>query len=452
MSDTKKYIRWTQLFTAAAFTHLMLVCLAPAHAVLLAYDGFDYSAGTLLVSGGVGLNGGTGWAGGWDEAQAASFSTAIQASSLSYTDTLGNALVTSGGKLLNTGVDGTSQPGRTLNARRSSPESGATISTWVSFLGQRIGDVNADGGQFDGTYRRGANLALFDLGGGAAQPEKFNIGETSNFQYPLEAGGFEDRWQSRVPGINAAVVVPQPYAPNPQGSPTSTAAGAQVRDAFSGAKFAQQAMIVVRIDHVAGDSNGTDNGGNDNIYIWVNPELNSTPLDTNAAIKYVGTDIVAAANAVTPVPAVAYQGTPTVPGSSSGGEFNFDRLRLFAGNVAGTTPYAQWLFDELRVGTTFADIAPFTPAVTGLPGDYNDNKKVDAADYTAWRDNLGAPTETSLKGNGDGLNGVDAGDFTLWKNSFGNTAGAASGSVVPEPTGVLLLLLGSIGLWRNRRR
>jgi hypothetical protein len=51
----------------------------------------------------------------------------------------------------------------------------------------------------------------------------------------------------------------------------------------------------------------------------------------------------------------------------AGGEIDFNRLRLFAGNAAGATPFAQLLFDELRVGETFADVTPFTgpPAASG---------------------------------------------------------------------------------------
>ena len=175
-----------------------------AWAVLLAYDGFNYTPGTFLVdSAGPLLNGGTGWAGTWDDSQGlppagvTHTDSIIQATSLQYADNLGNALVTTGGKLLNSGGgDGgtgpgtlTSQPGRTLANRRASSAEGATVSTWISFLSQRIGPVNMDDppnpNGFDGTYRRGANLALFDLGGTAAQTEKFNIGESSNQQYPL---------------------------------------------------------------------------------------------------------------------------------------------------------------------------------------------------------------------------------------------------------------------------
>lgn len=87
------------------------------------------------------------------------------------------------------------------------------------------------------------------------------------------------------------------------------------------------------------------------------------------------------------------------------------------------------LYDNLRI---------FKPAA-GLAGDFNDDGTVDAADYTIWRDNLGAADETALNGNGDGLNGIDAADYLIWKNNFGATAG--SGSAVPEPSTALLLLL-----------
>jgi hypothetical protein len=94
--------------------------------------------------------------------------------------------------------------------------------------------------------------------------------------------------------------------------------------------------------------------------------------------------------------------------------------------------------------------------VLGLPGDYNDDGIVDAADYTTWRDHLGNPDESALNGNGDGLNGVDAGDYTLWVNNFGNHSGSGSSALsgnqaVPEP-GTWILGLIALGLvsWFRR--
>ena len=54
-----------------------------------------------------------------------------------------------------------------------------------------------------------------------------------------------------------------------------------------------------------------------------------------------------------------------------------------------------------------------------LPGDYNANGTVDAADYTMWRDTLGSTTDLRADGNGDGV--VNTLDYTLWKDNFGQT-------------------------------
>jgi hypothetical protein len=84
----------------------------------------------------------------------------------------------------------------------------------------------------------------------------------------------------------------------------------------------------------------------------------------------------------------------------------------------------------------------------GTVGDYNNNGKVDAADYTVWRDHLG---QTFALPNRDPLNTgvISANDYTAWKTHFG-TPGAGGGALgagaVPEPTSILLLVMATIGL------
>lgn len=80
------------------------------------------------------------------------------------------------------------------------------------------------------------------------------------------------------------------------------------------------------------------------------------------------------------------------------------------------------------------------PGPAGL-GNFNGDSIVDAADYTVWRDNLGAPDESALNGNGDGVNGVDQQDYQLWKDHFGDTGEAQGEQVflnhsVTVPSGV----------------
>lgn len=91
--------------------------------------------------------------------------------------------------------------------------------------------------------------------------------------------------------------------------------------------------------------------------------------------------------------------------------------------------------------------------VLGLPGDFNNNHIVDAADYTLWRDHLGATEGTLLNGNGNGGT-IDQTDYDLWKTNFGmtNGAGALSAASVPEPGTFAMLVLACFGLFAGRRR
>ena len=65
--------------------------------------------------------------------------------------------------------------------------------------------------------------------------------------------------------------------------------------------------------------------------------------------------------------------------------------------------------NQLGVSIVAGDVG--TP--TGVPGDYNGNNIVDAADYTVWRD--GGP----LLNEGASLGMIDAADYNFWKTHFG---------------------------------
>ncbi len=91
-----------------------------------------------------------------------------------------------------------------------------------------------------------------------------------------------------------------------------------------------------------------------------------------------------------------------------------------------------------------------------LPGDFNDDGKVNAADYTVWRNYLG--TNFDLNGNGDETDSsagvVDRADYDLWKLHYGEhnpgTGTANLSSSVPEPSTttmatVIVVLLSAMG-------
>lgn len=84
---------------------------------------------------------------------------------------------------------------------------------------------------------------------------------------------------------------------------------------------------------------------------------------------------------------------------------------------------------------------------TTLPGDYNHNGTVDAADYTLWRDQLGdAVTHRGYGADGNLSGSVDSQDYQTWQNHFGDllistsiTFGATA-SEIPEPDAAILFL------------
>ena len=96
----------------------------------------------------------------------------------------------------------------------------------------------------------------------------------------------------------------------------------------------------------------------------------------------------------------------------------------------------------------------FTIEITGsnevLPGDFNGDNVVDAADYTIWRDNLGA-AESVIGDAGDGSGVVDAGDYLVWDRNFGRDE-TMSSTAVPEPAGLAVMAMACIGMGLSRRR
>jgi T5SS/PEP-CTERM-associated repeat protein/autotransporter-associated beta strand protein len=98
--------------------------------------------------------------------------------------------------------------------------------------------------------------------------------------------------------------------------------------------------------------------------------------------------------------------------------------------------------------------------LAGIPGDYNQNGIVDAADYSVWRDHLGQSYQLANEVAGVSPGQVTTADYDQWTLRFGNMVGSGGGSAgvaigVPEPaSGVLcaLALIWHVPLFRNPRR
>jgi hypothetical protein len=84
-----------------------------------------------------------------------------------------------------------------------------------------------------------------------------------------------------------------------------------------------------------------------------------------------------------------------------------------------------------------AALAINAAAAAGIPGDYNNDGTVDAADYTVWRNHFGELSEANIHQNGDGANGIDLADYAWWKERYGtlvNSTGAGGvAASIPEP-------------------
>jgi hypothetical protein len=130
----------------------------------------------------------------------------------------------------------------------------------------------------------------------------------------------------------------------------------------------------------------------------------------------------------------------------------------YTSEVAGGEP-------DPRVGFNWAPITRFfghdttwtsaVPILPALPGDYNGDNVVNAADYTVWRNSRG---QTITLPNDSTPGEVNDDDYAVWKAHFGESIGAASGPAVPEPTlwweliaGVGISVLGCRRRWSLHR-
>ncbi len=107
------------------------------------------------------------------------------------------------------------------------------------------------------------------------------------------------------------------------------------------------------------------------------------------------------------------------------------RWSLGSGNISDDTQKPQLLYRAL--------LGVF------LDGDYNRDGVVDTADYTVWRDHLGAPAGTLPNDPQSGTIGND--QYVTWRDNYGATltaSAAAQNAPVPEPAAWILVGLGFV--------
>ena len=279
-----------------------------ARGALLAYEPFDNPVGTAVI--GSSSPGSFGWSTAWENYKAATGTTATNLGySLGYSDGV-NSLVTLGGAGFfqgNQAATGDLQPMREFSFMRGT--NAGTETTWISFLTVRQGPT---GTYYPGNpYGRGANV----------DQDLTNYAGTALNQR-LAIGG-----SSAAPSNTVGLI---PVGAGGNLKPTTAQFGGVTN------------FIVVAIQHVSGSTS------NDNAYIWVNP--------TSAGGLALGGSDPAFSTALTNV--------------SGGLKYSFDRIRVFAGgNQNARQPGAELIFDEYRLGESWADVTPIPePTVAVLGG------------------------------------------------------------------------------------
>ncbi len=306
--------------TSLVVSWLTLGGIKPSQGANFAYESFNYSptsAEDSLLNGpinGVGLNGGIGWLPYKNEAPSA---THFGTSGLSYTDNLGNRLLTSGRsgaltnnvgehgsfRFINTSAVGFPIP--TLPARdpnlgdpgsQTQPGLGVDNTTvWLSFL-MRVPVTSRE--DWDGKY---AGISLFYddfINGQGTGP--FPLSKTNERLFMGAPYGQSDR------PLNFGI--DHPGAPNP----------IFTNQTFSG----NQGFFLARFDF--------GEGASDRVRIWLNPDLNTNPSSSSADIDYV------------------------MPF-----DFQFNRIGIFGNSPFGGSNLIE--FDEIRLGSSFDDVTPVIP-------------------------------------------------------------------------------------------
>ena len=135
-----------------------------------------------------------------------------------------------------------------------------------------------------------------------------------------------------------------------------------------------------------------------------------------------------------------------------GQSFSYDTTPNYLGSTALLKGFDRYAIN-LYVDFAFTALTLDGAAVPGVPGDYNNDGVVNAADYTVWRDNLGAPAGT-LQNDIDG-GAIGPAQYATWKANFGTALGSgslASNAAVPEPASLILPIAAAALCVRPRNR
>jgi len=126
-------------------------------------------------------------------------------------------------------------------------------------------------------------------------------------------------------------------------------------------------------------------------------------------------------------------------------------LNLAVGGDFGGDPNGATVFPQ----TMLVDYVRVWHRPTGVPGDYNGDQQVDAADYLAWRKSVGQ-SGIGLPADGSGNGTVGQEDYDIWRSNFGNSpqqaAAAMAAFSIPEPSTAMPMAIGLMLVYAQRFR
>jgi hypothetical protein len=123
-----------------------------------------------------------------------------------------------------------------------------------------------------------------------------------------------------------------------------------------------------------------------------------------------------------------------LPPSFGNDDFGLTSDGNFLNRTAPSTYGGSFPWDTVSLAVI--DITP-----QGVDGDFNDDGIVNLADYTVWRDHLGAPAG-SLE-NDPHNSTIGSAQYNTWKSNFGDSlsSGSLVSHAVPEPSSLLIAVL-----------
>ncbi|MDZ4818031.1 MAG: hypothetical protein SGJ20_03560 [Planctomycetota bacterium] len=226
----------------------------------------------------------------------------------------------------------------------------------------------------------------------------------------------------------------------------------------------QQAVTVVERDPL-----GNERTLNANEWSWLSGQyaiINNIQPDTSYLVKFPIEVYTETIYEMRDANAIWYEGSYPSPSAGSPetiisyqGKFRGNTLVDISPRPTGGFPRYQRQhlagLPPIDVSPPLVDLTRFVVGA-GLPGDFNADGSVDAADYVVWREKLGTtfPLNSNADDTGASAGVVDVADYDLWRANFGRTSQNASATLtaIPEPYSAVHLLGTALAFaFRGRR-